>query len=291
MPDPEPDLDFDQDSEHGRVIEPRPGDLLALAERVAVAAGRLVVEGRRRHVEVAATKSSPTDIVTAVDVASEQLIRREILAARPDDSFVGEEGDDVVGSSGVTWIADPIDGTVNFLYEIPQFAISLAARLGADVVAGVVHNPTSGETFSAVRGGGALRDGIPISASSCTSIDKALVGIGYTYVADVRRHQAVEVARLVPVVRDVRRLGSAALDLCFVACGRLDAYVERGLKPWDLAAGELIAREAGATVEGLDGAGASELITVAASTELFPAFEAALHDAGFADWPLPAWPG
>lgn len=267
-----------------------PAELLALAERVAVQAGRLVAEGRRGHVEVAATKSSPTDIVTAVDVASEQLIRREILASRPGDSFVGEEGDDIVGNSGVTWVADPIDGTVNFLYEIPQYAVSLAARVGDDVVAGVVHNPTSGETFTAVRGGGARLNGTRIAVSRCTHVDRALVGIGYTYVADVRRHQAAEIARLVPVVRDVRRLGSAALDLCFVACGRLDAYAERGLKPWDLAAGELIAREAGAVVSGLDGAAASELLTVAASAGLFPAFASALRDAGFADWPLPSWP-
>jgi len=268
----------------------QPQELGALAERVAREAGVLVAAGRRGHVAVSATKSSPTDIVTAVDVASEQLIRRTILTARPDDSFVGEEGDDISGASDVTWVADPIDGTVNFLYEIPQFAVSLAALVGTQVVAGVVHNPTSGETFTAVRGGGAFRDGTPIGVSSCTSLDTALVGIGYTYVAEVRRHQAVENSRLVPVVRDVRRFGSAALDLCFVACGRLDAYAERGLKPWDLAAGGLIAAEAGANVGGLDGAAASELLTVAAPHGLFPVFEQALKDAGFADWPLPSWP-
>lgn len=267
-----------------------PEDLLKLAERVAVAAGRLVAGARRGDVQVCATKSSPTDVVTAVDVASEQLIRREILAARPDDSFVGEEGDDITGHSGVTWVADPIDGTVNFLYAIPQFAVSLAARVGPRVVAGVVHNPMSGETFTATRGGGARLGGAPIGASDCRRLDKALVGIGYTYVAEVRRHQAAENARLLPVVRDVRRLGSAALDLCFVACGRLDAYVERGLKPWDLAAGRLIATEAGARVAGLDGADPSELLTVAAARYLFPAFERALKDAGFGEWPLPSWP-
>lgn len=267
-----------------------PVGLLRLAERVAVAAGRLVAAGRRGHVEVSATKSSPTDIVTAVDVASEELIRAEILSARPDDSFLGEEGDDIVGSSDVTWVADPIDGTVNFLYEIPQFAISLAARVGSRVVAGVVHNPTSGETFAAARGAGATLNGVPITVSSCRRIEAALVGVGYTYVAEVRRHQAVEIARLVPEVRDVRRLGSAALDLCFVACGRLDAYVERGLKPWDLAAGGLIATESGAVVGGLGGADAGELLTVAAPRDLFPTLERALTDAGFADWPLASWP-
>ncbi len=270
---------------------PSPAELLTLAVRVAVEAGELVAAGRRGRVEVSGTKSSPTDIVTAVDVASEQLIRRDIRHARPDDAFVGEEGDDTAGTSGVTWVADPIDGTVNFLYDIAQFAVSLAARVGDQVVAGVVHNPISGETFTASVGGGAFRDGEPIRVSACEDMASALVGIGYTYLADVRAHQAVETARLVPVVRDVRRFGSAALDLCAVACGRLDAYSERGLKPWDLAAGSLIAAEAGARVAGLGGAPASELIVVAASERLFPLFEEALRTAGYADWPMPSWPG
>ena len=266
-------------------------ELLRLAIDVATDAGRLVAEGRRGIVEVSGTKSSPTDIVTEVDVASERLIRREILAARPDDSFIGEEGADIAGTSEVTWVADPIDGTVNFLYDIPQYAVSLAARIGEDVVAGVVHNPVSGETFTAQRGTGAWLNAKRIRVSSCTELSAALVGVGYTYLAEVRAHQAVETARLVPVVRDVRRLGSAALDLCFLACGRLDAYVERGLKPWDLAAGGLIATEAGARVGGLHGAGASERIIVAAPADFFPAFEEELLRAGFGDWPLPSWPG
>jgi myo-inositol-1(or 4)-monophosphatase len=270
---------------------PSPGRLLALGVDVATKAGRLVATERRQPVRVAATKSSPTDVVTAVDVASEQLIRRAILAVRPDDAFVGEEGDDVAGSTGVTWIADPIDGTVNFLYGIPQFAVSLAARVGSEIVAGVVHNPLSGETFTATAGGGAVLDGHPIGVSDCTALAEALIAVGYHYRADVRAHQAVETARLVPVVRDVRRLGAASLDLCFVACGRIDGYVERGLKPWDYAAGRLIAREAGATVAGLDGDEVSERIIVAAPTAFFATFEAALHTAGFGDWPMPEWPG
>jgi myo-inositol-1(or 4)-monophosphatase len=268
-----------------------PGELLDLALDVARTAGRLVAAGRTGDVEVAATKSSPTDIVTAIDVASEQLIRREIRHVRPDDAFVGEEGPDSPGTSGVTWVADPIDGTVNFLYRIPQFAVSLAARIGDQVVVGVVHNPSTNETFSATLGGGAQLNGDPIAVSSCTELAAALVGIGYTYRADVRAHQAQETAGLIAVVRDVRRLGSAALDLCFVACGRLDAYVERGLKPWDLAAGRLIAQEAGAVVAGLGGAEASELIVAAAPEGLFATFEAALLTAGFGDWPMPSWPG
>jgi myo-inositol-1(or 4)-monophosphatase len=272
-------------------MTPSPGELLELAVHVAEKAGRLVAEGRRGVVEVSDTKSSPTDVVTAVDIASEQLIRREIRHARPHDGFVGEEGTDTQGTSAVTWVADPIDGTVNFLYNIAQFSVSLAARVADEVLAGVVHNPISGETFTAFLGGGAFLNGAPITASGCGELASALVGIGYAYRPDVRAHQAVETARLVPMVRDVRRFGSAALDLCFLACGRLDAYVERGLKPWDLAAGSLIAQEAGARVAGLGGAQASELIIVGASETLFDTFETALVEAGYGDWPMPSWPG
>jgi myo-inositol-1(or 4)-monophosphatase len=270
---------------------PSPTELLELAVEVATKAGRLVAEGRRGVVEVADTKSSPTDVVTAVDVASEQLIRREIRHARPQDGFVGEEGSDTVGTSAVTWVADPIDGTVNFLYNIPQFSVSLAARVADEVLAGVVHNPVSHETFTAILGGGAFLNGRPITVSGCEDLSAALVGIGYSYRADVRAHQAVETSRLVPQVRDIRRFGSAALDLCFLACGRLDGYVERGLKPWDLAAGSLIAQEAGARVAGLGGTEASELIVVGAPEGLFATFETALLGAGYGDWPMPSWPG
>jgi myo-inositol-1(or 4)-monophosphatase len=270
---------------------PSPNELLELAVEVATKAGRLVAERRRGVVQVSDTKSSPTDIVTAVDVASEQLIRREIRHARPQDGFVGEEGRDTVGTSAVTWVADPIDGTVNFVYNIPQFAVSLAARVADEVLAGVVHNPLSGETFTAVLGGGAFLNGQPITVSGCEDVASALVGIGYAYRADVRALQGLETARLVPVVRDVRRFGSAALDLCFIACGRLDGYVERGLKPWDLAAGSLVAQEAGARVAGLHGAEASEQIVVAAPEGLFATFEEALLEAGYGDWPMPSWPG
>jgi myo-inositol-1(or 4)-monophosphatase len=265
-------------------------DLLRIAEAAAREAGMLLVEGQRGTVEVTSTKSSPTDIVTAVDVASEQLIRRTILAARGDDGFVGEEGDDVPGSSGVVWIADPIDGTVNYLYAIPQFAVSIAASVDGTVVAGVVHNPMSGETFTAALGEGARLDGRAISVGSCTDISQALVGTGYSYRADVRARQAVETSRLVSVVRDIRRIGSAALDLCYVACGRYDAYVERALRQWDLAAGRLIVTEAGGRVEGLRGEEPGELIVTAAGPQLYDAFHASLIGAGFGDWSLPDWP-
>jgi myo-inositol-1(or 4)-monophosphatase len=265
-------------------------ELLELAATTATTAGRLVVEQRRGGVEVADTKTSPTDIVTAVDLASESLIRRLLLAARPDDSIVGEEGSAVSGDSGVTWVVDPIDGTVNFLYGIPQFAVSIAAQVDGESLVGVVHNPTSGETFTAMRGDGAWLGDQQLHVSACTRLDRALVGTGFAYRADVRAHQATETLRLVSVLRDIRRLGSAALDLCFVAAGRLDGYVERGLKPWDLAAGGLIAAEAGAVVSGLRAEAPSELLVIAAPPLLHPLFEAALLDAGFADWPLSTWP-
>jgi len=265
-------------------------ELAGLAADVAAEAGSLVLRGQSGTLEVAATKSSRTDVVTAVDIASEQLIRRRLLTARPHDGFLGEEGDDVVGSSGVEWVVDPIDGTVNFLYGIAQFAVCIAAKVDGVVTAAAVHNPVTSEMFTAVSGDGAQRDGRLISVSDCVEPAMALVGTGFSYSPRVRRHQAAELARLVPLVRDIRRMGSAALDLCAVASGRLDAYVERGLKPWDLAAAGLVAEEAGARVEGMHGAAAGELLVVAAGRGLFGDLHELLVDSGFADWPLSTWP-
>lgn len=274
--------------------DPATGDsdaeLLTLAVDVARSAGRLILDKRRGVVEVADTKSSPTDIVTEADLASEQLIRSRIRAVRPDDGFVGEEGDEVTGSSGLTWVADPIDGTVNYLYALGQFGVSLAARDEDGTVVAAVHHPVTGETFTAMRGRGAWLDGAPVTPSGCTDPARALVGTGYSYRADVRAHQAAETARLLPRIRDIRRFGSAALDLCLVACGRCDAYVERGLKPWDLEAGRLICAEAGVRVEGVHGDDPSERLVVAAPRQLFVALHAELVNAGYADWPLADWP-
>jgi myo-inositol-1(or 4)-monophosphatase len=187
-------------------------------------------------------------------------------------------------------VADPIDGTVNYLYDIPQYAVSIASQRAGRTVVAVVHNPTSGETFTATAGGGAWLDGSPISVSGVTEVAAALVGTGFHYRSDVRAHQAAETAALLPSVRDIRRLGSAALDLCFLACGRLDAYVERGLRPWDLAAAQLVVSEAGGRVEGMFGSAPGELVAVAAGTGLFDAFHERLVDCGYADWPMPDWP-
>lgn len=244
--------------------------LLDLAVDVAREAARLVVDERPPgQLGVAATKSSATDIVTVMDQRSEALILDRIIAARPDDGFLGEEGADREGTSGVTWVVDPIDGTVNYLYEIPGFAVSVAARVGDEVVVGVVVNPVSGETWTAVRGAGAFLDGRPIRVNAAPELSQALVATGFGYSPARRARQADVLRAVVPVVRDVRRFGAASLDLCALACGRVDGYYEQGLKPWDLAAGGLIAEEAGAVVGGLSGRPAGEELVVAAPPELF----------------------
>ncbi|MGL5857711.1 MAG: inositol monophosphatase family protein [Angustibacter sp.] len=253
-------------------------ELLDLATRAALDAGTLIRDGRPDDLRVAATKSSPTDVVTEMDQQSEQLLRERLLGARPQDGMLGEEGADVAGSSGITWVVDPIDGTVNYLYGIPAYAVCVAAvtgdptaPAGHQVVVGVVHHPLSGETFTATLDGGAFLGDRPLhvpTASSARGLDQALVGTGFGYDRARRARQGELVAKLLPHVRDIRRFGSAALDLCQVACGRLDAYYERGLNPWDLAAGGLIARQAGALVTGLSGAPAGPDLVVAAPADL-----------------------
>jgi len=261
-----------------------PQDLLKLAGEVAAEAAALIVERRRGTITVADTKSTATDVVTAVDRESEELIRARVLAARPDDSILGEEGDDIHGTSGVRWVVDPIDGTVNYLYDIPTYAVSIAVEVDGRTVAGVVVDAPRGETFTASLGGGAFLDGRPIAVSGCTELGKALVGTGFGYDPDRRAVQAEVVARLISQVRDIRRIGVGAIDLCYVACGRLDAVYERGLNPWDYGAGALIAAEAGARVGGLNGVPVSPEMSIAASPGVFDA----LHDLLSAADPLRA---
>lgn len=249
-----------------------PADLLAIAVEAAHAAARLVVDERPPgSLGVAATKSSATDIVTVMDQRAEALLVELLTAARPDDGFVGEEGATKDGTSGVTWVIDPIDGTVNYLYEIPSYGVSVAARVDGEVVAGVVVNPVSGETFTAVRGQGAFLDGAAIRVNAAPDLSLAMVATGFGYSAARRARQAEVLLHVLPRVRDVRRMGAASIDLCALACGRVDAYYEQGLKPWDLAAGGLIAAEAGATVGGLAGRPAGEALVVAAPPGLFEA--------------------
>jgi myo-inositol-1(or 4)-monophosphatase len=236
------------------------------------------------RVDVADTKTSSTDAVTEIDRASEALIRERILARRPDDGFVGEEGDDRQGTSEVDWIVDPIDGTVNFVYGIPLYAVSIAAAVGGEVVAGHVVNVASGEEWAAIRGRGAWRlDGErrhPLTAPDPPDLAHALIGTGFSYVPEIRAKQADAVARMLPRVRDIRRTGSAALNLCELAAGRLDAFVEQGLKPWDLAAGGLVAGESGLVVSGLDG-GPDERLVMAAHPALAEEYFALVRACGF----------
>ena len=267
-------------------------DLLALVRDIAVQASEFALDARRAGVSVAATKSTPTDVVTAVDRDTESLIRSLILAARPDDGILGEEDAAHVGTSGLDWIVDPIDGTVNFLYGIPAWSVSVAVaeRTGAVAagpggidgvtLAGVVVNPVSGELFEASRGGGARLTGQPLAVNTGVPLAQALVGTGFGYASDVRRAQADVLRGVLPEVRDIRRIGSAALDLAALAAGRLDAYYERGLNAWDHAAGGLIAREAGARVGGLRGGPESSDLLVAAAPDLYDAFAALLRTAG-----------
>ncbi|MFC9918402.1 inositol monophosphatase family protein [Agromyces binzhouensis] len=265
-------------------------DLLAIARRIALAAAEAALEERRKGISVAATKSTPTDVVTAVDRDTEERIRSMILDARPDDGIFGEEDDTHVGSSGLNWVVDPIDGTVNLLYDIPAWSVSIAVVDGPPdpghwhALAGIVVNPVTGEVFEASVGGGArLVDGLgerELRVNDDVHLSRALVATGFGYAADRRAGQAAVLVDVLPRIRDIRRIGSAALDLGAVAAGRLDAFYEQGLNPWDHAAGALIVREAGGRVGGLGGAGESDRMLVAAAPSLFDDLTALLEEAG-----------
>jgi myo-inositol-1(or 4)-monophosphatase len=255
-------------------VPPDPDALVVLASDVAGRAVSLLLGGVERGRATAETKSSATDMVSEMDRAAERLIVSGLLAERPDDGIVGEEGAATAGTSGVRWVIDPLDGTTNYLYGHPGWAVSIAAEHEAGVVAGVVADAVHGEVFTATRGGGACRDGQPITCSDATDLTTALVGTGFAYDPARRAVQGQVVAGLLPRVRDIRRMGAASVDLCSVACGRLDAYYERGLSWWDLAAGGLIAREAGATVTAIDGGPVVPGSVLAAA----PGLAAALRD-------------
>jgi myo-inositol-1(or 4)-monophosphatase len=230
-----------------------PVALVALAAELARRAGALLVDGLLQHRSEIATKSSATDMVTEIDRASERQIVDGILAARPHDGVIGEEGTDRPGTSGVRWIVDPLDGTTNYLYRHPGFAVSIAVEMEGETVAGAVFDPLHDQLFTATLRGGAFLAGEPIAASAQTDLGATLVATGFGYDARTRAEQASLLVQVLPHVRDIRRMGAASVDLCSVACGRVDAYYERGLAPWDLAAGALIASEAGALVSGLRG--------------------------------------
>lgn len=221
------------------------GRLLELAVTLANRAGRAITEMRPNAIKSAQTKSSPTDPVTEADAAAEQIIMDGILAERPDDGIVGEEGANRQGSSGVEWFVDPIDGTTNYLYGIPAYSVSIAASVGGEPTVGVVLNPVTVELFTATAKGGAFLNGRAITVSGKEELATSLIATGFSYRHEQRAMQARLLNSVLPQVRDIRRFGSAALDLCSVAAGRVDGYYEAGLNIWDYAAGSLIVREAG----------------------------------------------
>jgi myo-inositol-1(or 4)-monophosphatase len=293
------------------VSAPDAEELLALAGDAAAAAARLLADqGAQGRPEVVETKSSLTDVVTAMDRRAEALITERIRAARPGDAILGEEGGETHGAPGpgpgrdpnpdpdpgqsrgstsaaaVRWIVDPLDGTVNYLYGLADWAVSIAAEVDGAIVAGVVAVPLHGETYTAVRGKGAWLHSTAERGSATgegtgehgaaalrcnrgVPLGQALVGTGFGYLPGRRRVQGGVVAALLPQIRDIRRGGSASVDLCMVAAGRLDAFYERGLNYWDYAAGALIAEEAGAQVTGLGGRPAGSSLTVAAGPGLY----------------------
>ncbi len=252
-------------------------ELRDIALEVVNGAADMALAMRTEAIQDVSTKSTRTDVVTAADRAVERYVIDSLRRRRPGDAILGEElGESVpAGANGVRWILDPIDGTVNYLYGIPLYGVSLAAELDGTVVAGVVRNAASEELWSAVRGGGAFRAGRRLRGSEATELSQSLIGTGFAYDARRRAHQARVVAGLLPEVRDIRRLGAASVDLCFAAEGRLDGYFEKGLNVWDHAAGGLIAAEAGLTVSGLSGAPAGPNLVIAAPAGIFQP----LHDA------------
>lgn len=279
--------------------------LAALAVEIAEEVGERLVAGLDGPGPAIATKSTHTDLVTELDTWAEAHITERLLAARPDDGVVGEEGVAVTGISGVTWCLDPIDGTVNFVHGLPGFCISIAAQVGSGSVGsgsgdggpvgsrsvvGVVHSPLHRETFVATLGGGATahgdrtQDRRPIRCAEPPSLGRAVIGTGFGYDPERRRRQAEVLTRVIPQIADIRRGGAAALDLCWVAAGRLDGYYEVGLNPWDHAAGALIAREAGAVVEGPDRApDPSAAFTLAASPAIVDDLRQVLTEARATD--------
>ncbi|AEB43629.1 inositol monophosphatase family protein [Micromonospora maris] len=253
-------------------------ELLEIAVDVARDAAATAYRMRAEGVSVTATKSTVTDVVTAADRAVERQISDALRRLRPDDAMLGEEygaaGPGSDASTRVRWIVDPIDGTVNYLYGLAHSAVSIAAEVDGEVVAGVVRNIHTGEEWTATLGGGAWRDGRQLRCSTETDLGQTLVITGFGYDPARRAHQARVVAELIPHVRDIRRLGAAAIDLCLVAEGRADAYYEKGLAAWDQAAGALVAAEAGLRVGGLGGRVPGPDMVIAAP----PAIFAPLHD-------------
>ena len=259
---------------------PASDELLDLAVSAATDASQLLLGSLHVARATVTTKTSLTDMVTEMDHASEALLRERLLGARPQDGFLGEETGETAGTSGIRWVCDPLDGTTNYLYGHPGFNVSVAAEDDGGAVVGVVVDPLQSDVFTATRGGGARRNGAVIACSTkgADDLGTALCATGFAYDAARRRRQAEVLVRVLPQVRDVRRMGAAAVDLCSVASARVDAYWERGLAWWDHAAGGLVAAEAGARVAYDTDLG----FTLAAPPGLFGPLHDLLVDAGAA---------
>ena len=248
--------------------------LLDLALKIARQAGVLLMD--RPASWDLTVKSTAIDIATQMDLASEKLIVESILAARPDDGIIGEEGASRESKSGVTWVIDPVDGTVNYFYGLPGWAVSIAAKDETGTLVGVVHSPTVNATWHASKSGGAFLNNVAIACNEPIELNRALISSGFAYDVNNRLEQVKIVNALLPKIRDLRRIGSAAADICHVATGMVDGYFETGLFEWDLAAAELIAREAGATVSTRPWHGLN--LTVAAGPHLFAALNAQIPE-------------
>ena len=223
---------------------PEASELLDVAVEAAEAAAAELLQRFGGRATGVRSKSTPTDLVSEADLAAERAIREVLARRRPGDSVLGEEGGET-GRGELRWVVDPLDGTINYLYGLPVFAVSVACEDRDGALAGVVLDPLREERFTATRSGPARLGSVEIAGSDCATLDRALVATGFAYDAALRARQAVVVGRLLPRVRDIRRAGAAAVDICWCACGRVDAYYERGLQPWDRAAGALIAARAG----------------------------------------------
>jgi len=246
-------------------------DLLDLAVTAARAAGTLLRERFRTPRTGVDTKSTPTDMVTDADRAAEGLIKEGIRSEQPDDAILGEETGEAHGSSGRRWVIDPLDGTTNFLFGIPHWAVSIACEDAEGALVGVVYDPLRDELFAARRGEGATLNGAPIVASDAKDLSRALVGTGFSYLGEERHAAARLLPTILPRVRDLRRAGAASLDLAWVADGRLDAFYESGLAPWDSAAGRLLVAEAGGRLDVMPALGPSGKGLIAAAPGVFDA--------------------
>ena len=287
-PEPEPAPKSESESESAPKSAPASASVVAslqsqlrvLACDLALQAGDLIRRGRRSGVGDVDTKSSTTDMVTEFDRASEALIVQALREHRPNDAIIGEEGTADTGTSGVRWHIDPIDGTTTFFYDLPGYAVSIAAADHEGTLAGAVYVPATNELFSAARGEGATLNDAPIHCSATRDVSNTLLATGFSYSPEVRRRQMLRLQHIIGEVRDIRRCGAAAVDLCNVAAGRVDAYFEENLGPWDLAAGELIAREAGCASGDLQGETVRPAEVLVTNATLFEPIRALINRAG-----------